>query len=405
MTKRFLSHWGKFNFAHQDNTVNQQILDEKSFAEIIRYERERAERYGVHFSLINIVFSTGYKNHDNRSLQAVYDALKSSIRLIDRIGLINQDVISILLPETKKAGAHIVMQKFKSIFNTQLSTYISSYDMILCTYPEDQDCGAVAYAIESQEPAVRFKPKVIKMDYSQEGGQSDAITVDPDIVFAIENILYKICWKRFLKRVIDIVGSLFGIALFSPIMFFIAIIIKITSKGPVLFRQTRSGYQGKQFTFLKFRSMYFDCKDNIHREFVTKLINGSNDETNMGLEGKPYYKMNNDQRITPFGKFLRKSSLDELPQFFNVLMGQMSLVGPRPPIPYEVENYKTWHKKRILDVKPGITGLWQTKGRSMTTFDEMVRLDLHYAKNWNIWMDIKIMLNTVKAVFSGYGAD
>ena len=151
--------------------------------------------------------------------------------------------------------------------------------------------------------------------------------------------------------------------------------------------------------------MYFDCKDDIHKEYVNKLINGSKDEINMGREGVPYYKMKNDPRVTTFGIFLRKSSLDELPQFFNVLIGQMSLVGPRPPIPYEVANYQNWHKKRILDVKPGITGLWQTTGRSMTSFDEMVRLDLHYAKNWNLWLDIKIMFNTVTAVFSGFGAD
>jgi len=116
-------------------------------------------------------------------------------------------------------------------------------------------------------------------------------------------------------------------------------------------------------------------------------------------------KMKHDPRVTAFGKLLRKTSLDELPQFFNVLFGQMSLVGPRPPIPYEVADYKNWHRKRVLDVKPGITGLWQTMGRSMTTFDEMVRLDLHYAKNWNLRLDIKIIFNTFKAVFTGFGAD
>ena len=125
----------------------------------------------------------------------------------------------------------------------------------------------------------------------------------------------------------------------------------------------------------------------------------------MGDKKRPYYKIKKDPRITPLGKVLRKSSLDELPQFFNVLMGQMSLVGPRPPIPYEVENYQNWHKKRILNVKPGITGLWQVSGRSQITFEEMVRLDIYYAQNWNLRLDCKIMCKTLKAVLSTNGAD
>jgi lipopolysaccharide/colanic/teichoic acid biosynthesis glycosyltransferase len=121
----------------------------------------------------------------------------------------------------------------------------------------------------------------------------------------------------------------------------------------------------------------------------------------MGSEDQPCYKIKNDPRVTPLGKILRKSSMDELPQFFNVLMGQMSLVGPRPPIPYELDNYQNWHRKRVLNVKPGITGLWQVNGRSLTTFDEMVRMDLHYAKDWDLWLDIKILFRTVKVVFTG----
>ena len=118
----------------------------------------------------------------------------------------------------------------------------------------------------------------------------------------------------------------------------------------------------------------------------------------------PLFKMKDDPRITPFGKILRKSSMDELPQFFNVLMGQMSLVGPRPPIPYELSNYQSWHLKRVLDVKPGITGLWQVRGRSRTTFDEMVRMDIQYIRDWSIWLDIKILVQTPWAVITGKGA-
>ena len=166
-----------------------------------------------------------------------------------------------------------------------------------------------------------------------------------------------------------------------------------------------TGYQGKKFPFLKFRSMHTDNNESLHREYVKKLIKGDHDEVNMGSEDQPCYKIKNDPRVTPLGKILRKSSMDELPQFFNVLMGQMSLVGPRPPIPYELDNYQNWHMKRILNVKPGITGLWQINGRSLTTFDEMVRMDLQYTKNWNLWLDAKIIFSTFKVVFTGMGAN
>ena len=186
-------------------------------------------------------------------------------------------------------------------------------------------------------------------------------------------------------------------------MLIIAAAVKLTSKGPLLFRQERTGYQGKKFSFLKFRSMHVDNDENLHREYVKKHIQGNHNEINMGSEDQPCYKMKNDPRITPLGSILRKSSMDELPQFLSVLMGQMSLVGPRPPIPYELDNYQSWHRKRVFKVKPGITGFWQVNGRSLTTFDEMVRMDLHYANNWDLWLDFKILLKTFKVVFTGTG--
>jgi len=150
--------------------------------------------------------------------------------------------------------------------------------------------------------------------------------------------------------------------------------------------------------------MYVNGDDRIHREYVTNLIKGNLDKINKGDEEKPLYKMIDDPRITPVGKIIRKTSIDELPQFFNVLKGEMSLVGPRPPIPYEVEKYEPWHLRRILEVKPGITGLWQVDGRSKTSFDDMVRLDLRYVQNWSLWLDLKILLKTVKAVIWSKGA-
>jgi lipopolysaccharide/colanic/teichoic acid biosynthesis glycosyltransferase len=148
--------------------------------------------------------------------------------------------------------------------------------------------------------------------------------------------------------------------------------------------------------------MYFRNDPKIHQDFVRQLISGK-DESKRDASGS-VYKIKDDPRITPVGRFLRKTSLDELPQFLNVLTGEMSLVGPRPPIPYEVEAYDIWHRRRFLEAKPGITGLWQVEGRSRTKFDEMVRLDLRYAKIWSPWLDIKILLRTPGAVFRGDGA-
>ncbi len=203
-------------------------------------------------------------------------------------------------------------------------------------------------------------------------------------------------------------GSLLAVITLSPLLMTIAGLIKITSKGPVLFRQERVGLFGKRFTFLKFRSMYADCDQTKHKEYVTKFItesrNGGANGNGSGLAQNGVYKLTNDSRITPVGRFLRKTSLDELPQFFNVLKGDMSLVGPRPPIPYECEKYDLWHKRRILEVKPGITGLWQVKGRSSTTFDDMVRLDLNYVAHWSLLLDLKILFQTPFAVFKGRGA-
>ena len=149
--------------------------------------------------------------------------------------------------------------------------------------------------------------------------------------------------------------------------------------------------------------MYVNSDAKIHKKYTASLINGNNEAINRGSKDKPLYKMDKDPRVTSLGHFLRRTSLDELPQFFNVLKGDMSLVGPRPCIPYEVEHYKAWHLRRVLEIKPGITGLWQVSGRSSTTFDTMVRLDLEYAATWNLWFDVKILFKTIGAVLSTKG--
>ncbi len=202
----------------------------------------------------------------------------------------------------------------------------------------------------------------------------------------------------------DVTGSLVALLIFAPLLLVIAFAVKLTSKGPILFRQRRVGQHGEPFVFLKFRSMYVGNNASIHQEYVKKLIAGKAEKHPSNGNGAGVYKLTKDPRVTPIGAFLRKTSLDELPQFFNVLRGDMSLVGPRPPVPYEVEAYDVWHRCRLLEAKPGITGLWQVNGRSRVKFDDMVRLDLQYARTWSPWMDIKILLRTPGAVVLGEGA-
>lgn len=198
-------------------------------------------------------------------------------------------------------------------------------------------------------------------------------------------------WGKIIKRIADIVFSIIAIIILSPILLIVAIIIKIASPGPVLFKQKRINPDG-EFTFLKFRSMRVGAEKE-HRKLIKKHGN--------------MFKLKDDPRITPFGRFIRKTSIDELPQFWNVIKGDMSLVGPRPPMPEEVAKYNTWQKKRLV-IKPGITGLWQITGRSLAnsdlTFEDWVRVDIYYIENWSLWLDIKIILKTIQVVIVGKGA-
>jgi len=204
---------------------------------------------------------------------------------------------------------------------------------------------------------------------------------------------------RVVKRAFDIVVATLALVLLLPLWVLMAVLIKLDSKGPVLYRQERVGMDGRIFLFLKFRTMRTGADDRIHREFQRQYIEGR-PETNLGDSLRPVYKLHDDPRVTRTGRWLRRTSLDELPQLLNVLRGDMSLVGPRPPIPYEVEAYALWHRKR-LDMKPGMTGLWQVSGRNRLSFDEMVKLDLFYIENWSLWLDLKIMLRTLPVLLRG----
>jgi len=198
-------------------------------------------------------------------------------------------------------------------------------------------------------------------------------------------------WNLAFKRISDIVFSLIGLILFFPLMLLIALAIKLDSPGPVLFKQIRVGKGGQKFVFYKFRSMHQGAEEE-----QPKL-------TDLDEVVGPTFKIRNDPRCTRVGRILRRTSLDELPQLYNVLRGEMSLVGPRPALPSEVEQYKEWHRRR-LEISPGITGLWQVSGRSELTFDEMCLLDIYYLENWSPLLDLKIALKTIPAVITGTGA-
>jgi exopolysaccharide biosynthesis polyprenyl glycosylphosphotransferase len=206
---------------------------------------------------------------------------------------------------------------------------------------------------------------------------------------------------RILKRTFDLIFAALAIALLFPLWVLIALLIKLDSKGPVFYTQERVGMDGRLFLLYKFRTMKAGADPELHREYQRAFIAGRA-EANLGNETKPTYKLLADPRITRVGKVLRRTSLDEVPQLLNVLSGDMSLVGPRPPIPYEVEAYELWHRKR-LDMKPGLTGLWQVSGRNRLPFEEMVRLDLFYIENWSLLLDLKIIVRTGFVMLGGEG--
>ncbi len=362
----------------------------------LKEERERSKRTGNPFSLLvadiaDLSVALNGKAGGSAQIQEkkLIKQFLRQARAIDIKGWFDVERVGILMPETREPGALEVRQK---ICQEIRKNWPSAEDNHLGEFFE-------IYGFSSESPNGNGS--------SLDGHDPKGGGTGPDDNAVYADILRKDLTstiKRGLKRILDIIGSLFGIGVASPLMVIIAVLIKLTSPGPILFRQERIGFLGRKFTFLKFRSMAVEADQGIHQRYVTGLIEGQHDKINKGTNRHPLYKMTDDPRVTRVGHILRKTSLDELPQFFNILKGDMSLVGPRPPIPYEVEKYRLWHHGRVLEVKPGLTGLWQVSGRSQTSFDDMVRLDLRYAQNWSLWLDLKIILKTLPAVFSAKGA-
>jgi lipopolysaccharide/colanic/teichoic acid biosynthesis glycosyltransferase len=402
------------------------LLISDHFLSRMRQERLRSERSGSPLSLVVIDSAKMLdflmeKNSVTRGrfTRHMAEVLKNSTRESDVKGWYEKDKIALLTLDTDELGARaLALNLNRKIlgYNGGIHT-IQENDMWQFVSISSLQVGGSYLANgnnkEEKEVPLSTPSHSHTMEFSlHESDDSPTLpntlainiaVMEWPFTFEILNQSQIQNFQLRIKRLLDVMGSLVGIILCTPLMLVTSVIIKLTSKGPILFRQERLGFLGKPFTFLKFRSMKVDCDESLHKDYVTKLINGDNDSINKGSADCPLYKLTEDPRITPIGKFLRKSSLDELPQFFNVLMGDMSLVGPRPPISYECDLYKRWHCRRVLEVKPGITGLWQVSGRSSTTFDEMVRLDLAYVRNWSLWLDIKIILKTFWAVLSTKG--
>jgi lipopolysaccharide/colanic/teichoic acid biosynthesis glycosyltransferase len=324
-----------------------------------------------------LVHSNAQSGSDKRILQQAISIVASNTRETDFIGWYQESVtLGLIFTETsegeKAAIAESLLGKVRSaLLETLGRDDVSKLTLSVHVFPEDWDRENSEW-IGDSKLYPELQPRLVKKH----------------IHFA-------------LKRAIDVAVSTAVLLITLPLLAVIAFIIKLTSKGPVLFEQERLGQFGARFQCLKFRTMYTNCDPRIHRDYVQQYIAGNAPSAEAGSSEKPLYKLADDPRVTAIGCFLRKTSLDEFPQFWNVLRGEMSLVGPRPPVPYEFEVYDIWHRRRVLESKPGVTGLWQVSGRNRTRFDEMVRLDLRYSQEWSLWLDLKILLATPLAIFSG----
>jgi lipopolysaccharide/colanic/teichoic acid biosynthesis glycosyltransferase len=348
---------------------------------VLCLERKRTERSGRRFILMLVDPGRLLKAANREQMLAtLLFALKQATRDTDLTGWYDGGkMLGVIFTEVgpieDKSVVRVVSNKIAdALFESLSIEQINEIKISFHVFPEDWD--------------------------EEDGGDGPATST---MQLALGRDLNRQKVALHIKRLMDVAGSLAALILCLPIFAVIAAAIKLTSDGPVLFRQKRLGQYGRKFTFLKFRSMYINSDSTIHQEYVKSFIAGSSG-AEQAIGNQKLFKLTADPRITPLGRFLRKTSLDELPQFLNVLKGEMSLVGPRPPLRYEYERYHLWHRQRLLVAKPGITGLWQVHGRSRVQFDEMVRLDIRYARKWSLWLDIKILVLTPRAIMSGNGA-
>jgi lipopolysaccharide/colanic/teichoic acid biosynthesis glycosyltransferase len=358
---------------NSESTGDRGILNEEAFRRMISLERRRTERSRKPFLLMLLDMGDHLPSGATaKVLNKILAGLSGSTRETDVAGWYKSNcVVGVMFTECaledRNSTVGTMIERLGTALRNDLSPeQFNQISVSVHMYPEE-------WNHDQEEPKRPSNPTL----YPDLSRQADARRVSGG-----------------MKRVMDVVGSVTALILASPVFLAIAIAIKATSEGPVFFRQKRIGQYGTPFVSLKFRSMYTGNDASTHKEYVQKLIAGKA-EFHTDANSNGVFKLTKDPRITRVGAFLRRSSLDELPQLINVLKGEMSLVGPRPPLPYEVEKYDVWHRRRLLEAKPGITGLWQVSGRCRVKFDDMVRLDLHYARTWSPWEDIKILVRTL----------
>jgi lipopolysaccharide/colanic/teichoic acid biosynthesis glycosyltransferase len=358
----------------------QEILPENVFLAMLGLERKRAERSNKKFLLL-LLDADDATSIESRTgiLTGIINATDAVRRDTDPAGWYKKNsILGVIFTELGALDDAATVNKLMERIREALPAHVNQRDL--------QYIHITAHIFTDESD-----------------GSASKIAADPAFY---PDLFYQYKAKKFsflAKRTMDIVGSAAALIVLAPLFFVIAALVKLTSKGPVMFKQDRLGQFGKTFTCLKFRSMHANNDLKIHQEFMKNLISGAYEGKGDG-QTKKVFKMTNDPRITRIGRFLRRSSLDELPQFINVLKGDMSLVGPRPPLAYEYKEYDLWHRRRVLEVKPGITGLWQVNGRSRVSFNEMVRLDLRYARTWSLMLDLQILFKTPIAVIFGDGA-
>jgi lipopolysaccharide/colanic/teichoic acid biosynthesis glycosyltransferase len=357
----------------------EEILMENVFHSMLTLERRRAERSRKPFILMLLDANLENGTAEEILRQAV-DIVVASKRETDLVGWYKQGaILGVIFTEISQDGEVPITETLRSKIENAFIKHMgrdraAKIAISVHIFPESWDKNSSGWVADSK----------LYPDLKRKGSRKRLPLV--------------------IKRAIDIVGSGALLLVLSPFLALIVALIKLTSKGPVIYKQERLGQFGARFKCLKFRTMYTNNDPKIHQEYVQQFIAGKDGLNNSEGSEQPVYKLVKDPRVTFIGGFLRKASLDELPQFWNVLRGDMSLVGPRPPVPYEFEVYDIWHRRRVLEVRPGVTGLWQVSGRNRTRFDEMVRLDLRYCQTWSIWLDLKILLATPWAVFNGGGA-
>jgi len=369
-------------------TNGQVVHDGAEFRAMIDRERGLCDRGGQKFALVVFMLpENGQRRHATRGLFA---CLHARTRSTDEVGWLGADDIGILLPGTGSGGAlHFaadVTAATRGDWTAELTYHVYMYpghhdgdDRQLWLGGLREKTRAV---VVSDLPALSRSPRPV-MQAEGFGGHVDEAKHRHDR--AIGSHRCPAC-----KRLVDMVGATLALILFFPVMLLVALLIKCVSPGPVLFRQARIGYKGRLFSCYKFRTMHVQNRSSAHESYWGQLISSSKPMTKLET-------MDQDPRLIRFGRTIRQTALDELPQLFNVLRGDMSLVGPRPCIPYEYEKYALWHRGRV-DALPGMTGLWQVSGKNRRTFTEMIRLDISYAKRWSLWLDLGILLRTVPAI-------